>query len=160
MASVTKNRLRGGCGGESVVMKLWKWFLVISAAAIFVQIVLAGLMFMGFGYLHTVFGHLIFFPILVTLILAWRQKAGRRALGFIGIIFGLDLVQAEPLAHFAKLSGLDLATTNVALLAHGINALVLYTLTLSVTVWALRRPEAKASATAQVEGRTEVVTSG
>jgi len=97
-------------------------------------------MFMGFGFLHTTFGYLIFFPILVTLILAWRQKAGRLAVGFIGIIFVLYLVQAEVLAHFASL---DLTPTNVGLLAHGINALVLYTLTLSVTVWALRRPEAK-----------------
>jgi len=103
-------------------------------------------MFMGFGFLHTSFGHLIFLPILVTLILAWRQKAGRLAVGFIGIIFVLYLVQAEVLAHSATLAGLDLTPTNVALLAHGINALVLYTLTLSVTVWALRRPEAKQTA--------------
>jgi len=106
-------------------------------------------MFMGFGYLHKTFGHLIGLPILVTLILAWRQKAGRLAVGFIGIIFVLTLVQAEPLAHFASLAGLDLTPTNVALLAHGINALVLYTLTLSVTVWALRRPEAKQTASVQ-----------
>ncbi len=54
------------------MLKLWKWFLVISAAAIFIQIVLAGLMFMGFGYLHTSFGYAIFLPILVAIILAWR----------------------------------------------------------------------------------------
>jgi hypothetical protein len=133
-------------------MKLWKWFLVISAAAIFVQIVLAGLMFMGFTFFHTTFGHIIFFPLLITLILAWKQKAGRSAVGLIGMIFVLDLIQAEPLAHSAHLAGLDLSTTNVALLAHGINALVLYTLTLSVTIWALRRPEAKQTASVQNKG--------
>ncbi len=110
------------------------------------QIVLAGLMFMGFGYLHTSFGHAIFLPILVALILAWRQKAGRLALGFIGIISVLYLVQAEVLAQIASL---NLATTNLGLLAHGINALVLYTLTLSVSVWALRQPEAKQTASVQ-----------
>ena len=127
-------------------MKLWKWFLVISAAAIFIQIVLAGLMFMGFTLFHTTFGHLIFIPLLITLILAWRQKAGRWAVRLIGIIFVLDLLQAEPLAHNASLT---LATTNLGLLAHGINALVLYTLTLGVTVWALRRPDVKLVTAAQ-----------
>jgi len=121
-------------------MKLWKWFMVISAAAIFIQILLAGLMFMGFTLLHTTFGHVIFFPLLITLILAWRQKAGRSALGLIGIIFVAYIVQAEVLGAFASL---DLAPTNLGLLAHGVNALVLYTLTLGVTVWALRRPDVK-----------------
>ena len=65
---------------EPSPMKLWKWFMVISAAAIFIQILLAGLMFMRFTLLHTTFGHVIFFPLLITLILAWRQKAGRSAL--------------------------------------------------------------------------------
>ena len=121
-------------------MKLWKWFLVVSAAAIFIQIVLAGLMFMGFTLLHTTFGHIIFLPLLITLILAWRQKAGRSAVGLIGVIFVLYVVQAEVLGAFASLA---LATTNLGLLAHGVNALVLYTLTLGVTVWALRRPDVK-----------------
>lgn len=121
-------------------MKLWKWFLVVSAASIFIQIFLAGLMFMGFGLLHTSFGHLIFFPLLVTLILAWRQKAGRTAVGLVGIILILDLIQAEPLAHNASL---NLATSNIGLLAHGVNALILYTLTLAVTVWAVRGSEPK-----------------
>ncbi len=123
-------------------MKLWKWFLVISAAAIFLQIVLAGLMFMGFTYLHTTFGHAIFLPILITLILAWRQRAGRRVVGLVGIIFVLYIIQAEVLAQQASL---ELTTTNLGLLAHGINALILYTLTLGVTIWALKRPDAKAS---------------
>lgn len=124
-------------------MKLWKWFLVISTASIFAQIILAGLMFMGFSYFHTTFGHLIFFPILITLILAWRQKAGRLAIGLIGITFVLYLIQAEVLAHAASQAGLVLATNNIGLLAHGINALILYTLSLIVTVWAIRRTEVK-----------------
>ena len=127
-------------------MKLWKWFLVVSAAAIFIQIVLAGLMFMGFTLLHTSFGHIIFFPLLITLILGWRQKAGRPAVGLIGIIFVLYLLQAEILGAFASLT---LSPTNLGLLAHGINALVLYTLTLGVTVWALRRPDVKQVTVAQ-----------
>ena len=130
-------------------MKLWKWFLLISTVAIFTQIVLAGLMFMGFTYFHTTFGHLIFFPILIALILAWRQKAGRLATRLIGIIFVVVLIQAEPLAHFARLAGLVLATNNLALLAHGINALILYTLSLSVTVWAVRQPEVKQTSSIQ-----------
>lgn len=121
-------------------MKLWKWFLVVSTAAIFFQIILAGLMFMGFTYFHTFFGHIIFFPILITLILAWRQKAGRLALGLIGIIFVVYLIQAEVLAHAASASGLSLTTSNVGLLAHGVTAIILYTLSLSVTVWAVRQP--------------------
>ncbi len=75
-----------------------------------------------------------------------ETKAGKLAVGFIGIIFVLYLVQAEVLAQFASL---NLATTNLGLLAHGINALVLYTLTLSVSVWALRQPEAKQIASVQ-----------
>ena len=130
-------------------MKLWKWFLLISTVAIFAQIVLAGLMFMGFTYFHTTWGHLIFIPILITLILAWRQQAGQMATRLIWIILVVDLIQAEPLAHSAYLAGLVLSTSNLALLAHGINALILYTLSLSVTVWAVRRPEVKQTASVQ-----------
>lgn len=119
-------------------MRLWKWLLIVSTGSIFIQIVLAGLMFLGLTNLHTGLpGVAVFFLLVVTAIVAWRAKAGRRMLGLLGIIFVLFMIQV----FLGGGASTRLEPTDLALVAHGVNALILYTLTLAVTISAVRRPD-------------------
>ncbi len=119
-------------------MRLWVWSLVISTAAIFTQILLAGLFIMGFPVVnfHISLGHGLQLLLLISLILAWRQKAGRRMVYLISTVFLLAVIQANAVAIFVEPV---FTPTNTILIIHGIIALILYTSSVIVTVIGFRQ---------------------
>ncbi len=121
--------------------------VLVTAGAIYVQMILGGIMLIErTANIHVYFGHGITFLALIAAILLWRVKPRSKFLRRGGILF-LILVglQTEVLGPAITTTGLpwfnpSLLSLNdqLILAAHGMNAAVVFAISVALSVWAVR----------------------
>lgn len=110
---------------------------LLVAGVIYVQMILGGEMLIDrTTNFHTGLGHFIQLPALIAMIVFWRVKPPSKFLRWGGILlFLLTVIQASALGILIDPTP---DTNRVILLAHGLNAAILFALATALSVVAVR----------------------